>query len=93
MQPTDTIPSLNDKVIKIFQVIVGALLYVERAVNNKLLEALSAIGSQQEAAAEETAAEIEQLLVYVATYYDDGIISRKNDMILAARADAGFLNE
>ena len=56
VQPTDTSPTLYDKVIKIFQVIVGALLYVERSVNNKLLEALSAIGSQQEAAAEETAA-------------------------------------
>ena len=64
-----------------------------RAVNKKLLVALSAIGSQQAAATEDTAAEIEQFLDYVATYPNEGIIFRKSDMILAAHADAGFLNE
>ena len=47
---------------------MGALLYVERAVNNKLLVALSAIGAQQAAATEDTAEAIEQLIYYVATY-------------------------
>ena len=55
MQPTDTSSPLKDKVIKRVQGIVGALLYVGRAVNNKLLVALSAIGAQQAAATEETA--------------------------------------
>ena len=64
-----------------------------RAVNNKLLVALSGIGAQQAAATEETASAIEQLLDYVATYPDDGILFRKSDMILAAHADAGFLDE
>ena len=64
-----------------------------RAVNIKLLVALSAIGSQQAAATEDTAAEIEQLLDYVATCPNDGILFRKRDMILAVHADAGFLNE
>ena len=63
-----------------------------RAVNNKLLVALSAIGAQQEAVKEDTAAAIEQLLDYVATYPNDGILFRKSDMILAAHANAGFLN-
>ena len=67
VQPIDTIPPLNEKVIKRIQDIVEALLYVGRSVNNKLLVALSAIGSQQAAATEETAEEIEQLLDYVAT--------------------------
>ena len=93
MQPTNTIPPLNEKGIKRVQVIVGSLLYVGGAVNKKLLVALSAIGAQQSSATEETAAAIEQLLDYVATYPDDGIIFRKSDMILAAHADAGFLNE
>ena len=70
-----------------------ALLYVGRAVNNKLLVALSAIGAQQAAATENTAAAIEQLLDYVATHPNDGILFRKRDMILAAHADVGFLNE
>ena len=72
---------------------MGALLYVGRAVNNKLLVALGAIGAQQAAATEDTAEAIEQLLDYVATYPNDGILFRKRDMILAAHADAGFLNE
>ena len=93
VQPTDNIPPLNDKGIKRVQYIVGALLYVGRAVNNKLLVALSAIGAQQAAVKEETTAAIERLINYVATYPDDGILFRKSDMILAAHADAGFLNE
>ena len=73
-QPEDTIPSLDDKGIKRVQGIVGTLLYVGRAVNNKLLVALSAIGAQQAAATVETEESIEQLLDYFATYSDDGIL-------------------
>ena len=72
---------------------MGDLIYVGRAVNNKLLVALSAIGAQQSSATEDTAAAIEQLLDYVATYPNDGILFRKSDMILAAHVDAGFLNK
>ena len=64
-----------------------------RAVNNKLLVALSAIGAQKSAATEDTAAAIKQLLDYVATYPNDGILFRNSDMILVAHAYAGFLNE
>ena len=93
VQPTDTSQPLNEKGIKRIQGIVGALIYVGREVNNKLLLALSAIGAHQSAATEDTAAAIEQLLDYAATYPNDGILFRKSDMILAAHADAGFLNE
>ena len=49
-------------------------VYVGRAVNNKLLVALSAIGAQQTAATEDTAEAIEQLLdmwqhIQVLEYY------------------------
>ena len=93
MQPIDTRPLLNEKGIKRIQGIVGELLYVGRAVNNKLLVALSAIGAQQTAATEDTAVAIEQLLDYMATYPNDGILFRKSDMILAAHADSVFLNK
>ena len=93
VQPTDTIPSLNDKGIKRVQGIVGDLIYLGRAVNKKPLVALSAIGSQQAGATEETADTIEQLLDYVATHPDDGITFRKIDMTLAAHTDTGFINE
>ena len=61
VQTTDTSPPQNKKGIKRIQSIVGDLLYVLRAVNNKLLVALSAIGAQQASATEDTAAAIEQL--------------------------------
>ena len=93
MQPTNTSPTLNEKKTKRVQGIVGALIYVGREFDNKLLLALIAICAKQAAATEETAAAIEQLLDYVATYPDDGIIFRKSDTILAAQKDAGFLNE
>ena len=64
-----------------------------RAVNNKLLLAPSAIGAHQAAATEDTVAAIAQLLDYVTTYPNDGILYRKSYMILASHADAGFLNE
>ena len=93
VQTTDTSLLLNEKGINRIQGIVGALLYAGRTVNNKLLVALSTIGEQQAAAIEDTAAAIEQLLDYVATYPNDGILFRKSDMILAAHADAGLLNK
>ena len=93
VQPADTSPSLDDKEIKRVQGIVGALLYVGRAVNNKLLVAFIAIVSQQAVATKETAEAIEQLLDYVATYPGDGILFQKSYMILASHADAGFINE
>ena len=67
MQPTDTSPPLNKKGIKRIQGVVRALLYVGRAVNNKLIVALSAIGAQQAAATENIAAAIAFLVDYVAT--------------------------
>ena len=73
-QPKDNSPPLDDKGIEQVQRIVGALLYVGRAVNNKLLLALSAIGSNQEAGFVETVETIKQLLDYVATYPEDGIL-------------------
>ena len=72
---------------------MGDLLYVGMSVHKKLIVALSVIGDQQAASTEDTAAEIEQLLYYVATYPKDGILFRKSDMMLAAHEDAGFLNE
>ena len=77
VQRTDTSPYLYDKGIKRIQGIVGELLYVGRAVNNKLLVAFSAIRSQKVAATEETADVIEQLLDYVATYPEDVILFKK----------------
>jgi len=75
------------------QEIVGLLLYYTRAVDNKLLVALSAIAACQAYATVATEQAVHLLLDYVATYPTDGIVYRSGDMILCAHADAGFLNE
>ena len=93
VQPADTIPSLDDKGINRVQGIVGALIYAGRAVSKKLLVALSEIGAQQAEATKETSDAIEQLLDYVATHPDDGILFRKSDMKLVAYTDTGFINK
>jgi hypothetical protein len=75
------------------QEIVGSLLYYARAVDNKLLVAISAISSQQAQATVVTEQAVHYLLDYVATYPNDGIVYRASNMILCAHADAGYLNE
>ena len=91
--PVDSSPALDHAGVRRIQAIVGALLYYARAVDNKLLVALSAIGAQQASATEATAAAIGQLLDYCATYPSDGIVYRASDMVLCAHSDAGFHNE
>ena len=75
------------------QTIVGELLWIGRSVNNKMLVALSVIGSQQASATEDTNKAIRQLLDYCATYPHDGILYWSSDMIVAGHSDAGFNNE
>ena len=89
----DTSPPLNAAGIKRIQGIVGSLLYYARAVDNKLLVALSAISSQQAKATENTARAANQLLDYVATYPADGTTYCASAMVLAAHSDASFLTE
>ena len=89
----DASKPLKDTEIRRVQTIVGALLWIGRAVNNKLLVALSAIGYQQASATEDTNKAIHQLLDYCSTYPDDGIIYQSRNMILAGHSDAGFNNE
>ena len=84
---------LNDAGIRQVQKIVGALLWIGRAVNNKLYVALSTIGSQQASATEDTNKAIRQILDYCATYPDDGISYQYSDMVLAGYSDDGFNNE
>ena len=88
----ETSPAINAAGVKIIQETIGALLYYTRAIDTKLLVALSAIGSQQAAATEDTTTSTRHLLDYVATYPNDGIIYRSRNMVLSDHADAGFHN-
>ena len=87
----DDSPPLNAKGIRRVQGIVGSLLYIGRAVNNKLLVGLSAIRSQQANVTKATAEAIDQLLNYIATYLNDSITYRASDMVLCAHSDAAYL--
>jgi hypothetical protein len=89
----DTSELLDDNRKHRIQEIVGSLLYYARAVDNKLLVALSAIAARQASATVATEQAVHLLLDYVATYPADGIVYRSSDMVLCAHADAGFLNE
>ena len=75
---------LNNEGIKLVQAIVGALLHYARAVHNRLMVGLSAIGPQQASANEQTAAATDKILDHVATYPNDGVTYRASDRILAA---------
>ena len=89
----DTRPALDASGIKVIQSIIGALLYYARAVDNKLVVALSAIVYQQAVSTEDTAKAIKHLLDYVAAYPNNGIIYHSINMILADHYGAGFHNE
>ena len=64
----DTSPPLDAAGIKWVQRIVGSLLYYARAVDNKLLCTLSAIGMNQAAATQYTLAKCNQLLDHLALH-------------------------
>ena len=89
----DTSTKLDAKGIKRVQGIVGLMIFSGLGVNNNLLVSLSSIGAQQSTATENTNAWITQLLYYVATYPDYGILFKASDLILAAHSDARFINE
>ena len=89
--PNDSTP-LNTTWILHVQAIVGALLFYERAIYNKLIVALSELGQQQASATKSTNDAITQILEYVATYHVDGIIFRSSGMIMSAQSDAAYLN-
>ena len=72
------------------QVVVGALLYYNRVVNNKLLVILIAIVAQQAESTKQTAAAIDQLLDHVATHPKNGITYQASDMVLAAYSNTGL---
>ena len=67
-------------------------MYYGRSVDNKLLIALSNLGSTQDAATELTKTDLSQLLDYLSTYPDDGILYRSSAMILSDHSNAAYLN-
>ena len=89
----DTSLPLDEAGIKRIQAIVGDVLFYGRAVDNKLLVTLNSVGTHQAEATEATNEAVNQMLDYLSTYPNDGIVYRASDMILAADSDSGFHNE
>ena len=87
------ITNLDATGVKSIQSIIRALLYYARDVDNKILVALSAIGDQQVAFPESTTDSTKQLLDYVSTYPNGGIVYRASEMVLDTHSDTGFHNE
>ena len=74
-------PPLNEEGVKRVQAIVGAGLFYGRAVDNELLVALNTIDTQQATATNATNEATTQLLDYMTTYPDDGIVYQSSDMV------------
>ena len=68
-------------------------MHIARAVNNKILVGLIAIGAQQANATEAISEAINQILDYVATYVNNDIAYRASDMVLCGNSDAVYLNK
>ena len=85
-------PPLDDAGKLRIQQLIGAVRYYARAVDNKLLVALSKIGQQQSSPTDDTDTNMLQLLDYLAMYPNGGITYRASDMVLAGHANAAYLN-
>ena len=88
----DTTPPLDSQGTKRVQGIIGAFLYYDRDVDNKLLIGIISIVSHQAAATQRTNDSINQILDYCATYPANCILYRSSDLVLCAHSEAGFHN-
>ena len=84
---------LSKDEIKWVQQVVSLILFYRRAVDKKLLVALSTLATEAPHSTNSTIQATKQLLDYVATYPNDGIIYRASGMQLAVHSDAGFNNK
>ena len=75
------------------QEMLKALLCMGQAVNNKMLVALSIIGTYQASTTEDTIKSIHQLMNYCATYPDNGIMYQSSNIILLPHPDTNFSND
>ena len=89
----DSSPPLDSLGIKRVQDIINSLLYYARAVNNKLIVTLSAIGDKQAPATEHTSASITKLIEYIVMYPNYGIAYHTSSMFISGYSDTSFPNE
>ena len=93
VNPQDTSELVPEDKVKWVQGVVRALLVYGRVVDNKVLVALGTLATQALKAMVNTVKAVHQLLDYVCTYPNDGIICWASGMQLVAHSDAEYLNE
>jgi hypothetical protein len=91
-QPDDS-PKLDKAGTKFIQEVTGVFLFMARAINGRLLVALSALASQQASPTEETMRNCKQFLDCMATEPPMILTYRASDMVLAVHSDASYLSE
>jgi len=91
-QPDDS-PKLDKAGTKFIQEVTGVFLFMARAINGRLLVALSALASQQASPTEETMQNCKQFLDCMATEPPMILTYRASDMVLAVHSDASYLSE
>ena len=90
--PKDTSPPLSKEDIKHVQRVIGSILYYARAVNLRVLMALSTIASEQAKGTESTMEKTKQLLDYLATNPDATIRFHASNIILNIHPGASYLS-
>ena len=91
-EPEDDTPVLPEERLKLIQQVVGVFLYYAIAIDNKILVALSNIGSEQSKATSKTMDEVQQLLDYLASNPNAIIRYHASGMILLIHSDASYLS-
>ena len=91
--PLNSSHSLDAKGIWRIQQIVGSILYYARAVDMKVLMALSSIASKQMSATERTMQRCTQLLDYLASNSDATVRFHASDMVMNIHSNASYLSE
>jgi hypothetical protein len=86
-------PKLGKDDTKYIQQVARMLLYYARAVDSKILPALSSIVTKQAAPTVKPMAKVKQLLDNVSTQQEAIITYRSSDMILSVHSNAGYCNK
>jgi hypothetical protein len=91
--PQDILQTLTDKEIKKVQIIVGSILYYPRAVDMRVLMALSTIASEQTKGTERTLEKAYQVLDYLGTHPNAMLRFHASDRVMNIHSDASYLSE
>jgi len=86
-------PKLDKAGTKFIQEVTGVFLFLARAINGRLLPALSPLASEQASPTEETMRKCKLFLDCMATEEEMILTYHKSNMVLAVVSDASYLSE